>query len=477
MRPRRLAELAQIMGDDNVTVVGDPQAQVGPAVVIDSRRASSGALFVAIPGTRVDGHDFAPAAVDAGAAAVLGAEVTAAEVPHLLVADPVVGLSWLARGLVDEARGRGMLSLGITGSSGKTSAKDMLAHVLAADAATVAPEASLNNEIGVPLTACGIDDETRYLVTEMGARGIGHIAWLTSLVGLDVGIVLNVGAAHVGEFGSIAQTAQAKAEIVTGLPEDGWAVLNADDPRVAKMAEATKAQVAWFGEGDLPPGPLQVSAEKVCLDELSRASFELVVRRGGESQRAPVQLQYVGRHHVANALAAAAAAMCVGLPVPAVAAALGQATPQSPWRMELQRRSDDVLVLNDAYNANPDSMAAALRAAEQLLDRQREHQPQAKLVAVLGDMLELGADADDQHRRLARLAADGKVAEIVAVGNYATVLCESANEMGLRATPATRDEVSGLLQLAPGDVVVIKGSRAIGLEVVAQQLLEGEAQS
>jgi len=203
---------------------------------------------------------------------VLGNFVTEADVPHILVEDTVQGLSWLARGLVREERARGMVSLGVTGSSGKTSTKDLLAQVLEAKGTTVAPTGSQNNEIGVPLTACRIDGSTQFLVSEMGSRGVGHIEWLTSLVGLDVGIVLNIGRAHVGEFGGLERTARAKSEIITGLGPEGWAVLNADDPSCRAMRDETAAQVAWFGEGDLPEGDLQVAARDVVCGESARAA-------------------------------------------------------------------------------------------------------------------------------------------------------------------------------------------------------------
>ena len=220
MRARRLSELVELMQPAAVEVVGDDTV-VGADVVLDNRKATPGSLFIAIPGSRVDGHSFAPQAVAAGAVAVLGNFVTEADVPHILVEDTVQGLSWLARGLVREERARGMVSLGVTGSSGKTSTKDLLAQVLEAKGTTVAPTGSQNNEIGVPLTACRIDGSTQFLVSEMGSRGVGHIEWLTSLVGLDVGIVLNIGRAHVGEFGGLERTARAKSEIITGLGAEG----------------------------------------------------------------------------------------------------------------------------------------------------------------------------------------------------------------------------------------------------------------
>ena len=366
-----------------------------------------------------------------------------------------------------------MVSIGVTGSSGKTSTKDLMAQVFEAAGPTVAPVGSQNNEVGVPLTACRVDDDTAYLVSEMGARGVGHIAWLTSLVGLDVGVCLNVGRAHVGEFGGVEATAQAKSEIVADLAEDGWAVLNADDPAVAAMRERTRARIAWFGEGDLPDGDLRVTARGVTLNALSQASFELVAHDGRTERAAPVTLRVIGRHQVGNSLAAAAAALAVGLDLGLIATALSGASPRSSWRMELHPRADGVLILNDAYNANPDSMAVALATAVELGHGSRTEHPGARVVAVLGDMLELGPLAPELHEELGRLAADLGVAEVVAVGGLAEHVVAGAAAEGLPARASDRASVAGSLSLGPGDVVLIKGSRGVGLEAVAAELADG----
>ena len=465
MRARRLSELVELMQPAAVEVVGDDTV-VGADVVLDNRKATPGSLFIAIPGSRVDGHSFAPQAVAAGAAAVLGHFVTEADVPHILVEDAVQGLSWLARGLVREERVRGMVSLGVTGSSGKTSTKDLLAQVLEARGATVAPAGSQNNEIGVPLTACRINESTRFLISEMGSRGVGHIEWLTSLVGLDVALVLNVGRAHVGEFGGIEQTARAKSEIIAGLEPEGWAVLNADDPSCRAMRDATVARVAWFGEGDLPEGDLLVAAREVASDEFARAVFTLAVTRGGETVSAPVSLRVIGRHQVSNALAAAAAGLAVGMTVVEVAGALSVAESRSDWRMELVRCSKDRIVLNDAYNANPDSMAAALRTAANLIAGQRRRHPGARAVAVLGDMHELGPESEELHTEIGALAADLGIDEMLSVGEHAGIMAEAAHERGIEARVVTREEASRV-ELAPGDLLLVKGSRSVGLELVA----------
>jgi len=471
MRARRLSELVELMQPADVEVVGD-DIVAGPDVVLDNRAATPGSLFVAIPGARVDGHSFAPQAVSAGAAAVLGNFVTEAEeVPHILVEDTVQGLSWLARGLVREARARGLISFGVTGSSGKTSTKDLVAQVLEARGATVAPVGSQNNEIGVPLTACRVDDSTRFLVSEMGSRGVGHIEWLTSLVGLDVGMVLNVGRAHVGEFGGVEQTARAKSEIIAGLEADGWAVLNADDPACRAMRQATAARVAWFGEGDLPEGDLLVTACDVACDESARHAFTLVATRDGRTTSAPVSLRVVGRHQVSNALAAAAAGLVVDMTVAEVAEALSAAESRSDWRMELARFSEDRIILNDAYNANPDSMAAALRTAVNLIAGQRRHHPGARAVAVLGDMLELGSDSAALHAEAGALAANLGIDEVIAVGEYAGTVAQAAREGGIAARAATREEAAHM-ELGPGDLLLVKGSRSVGLELVADAVAE-----
>lgn len=472
MRPRLMSELVDLMQPASVELVGD-DAVVGPAVVIDHREVTQGCLFVAIPGRRVDAHAYAAAAAQAGAGGVMGMSVTEAPVPHILAENSVDALSWLARGIVVEARARGMVSIGVTGSSGKTSTKDLMEQVFEAAGPTVAPIGSQNNEVGVPLTACRVGDDTAYLVSELGARGVGHIAWLTSLVGLDVGVCLNVGLAHVGEFGGVEATARSKSEIVADLAEDGWAVLNADDPAVAAMRGQTRARIAWFGEGELPPGQLRVTAREVSLNALSQASFELVADHGGVERTAPVTLRVIGRHQVGNALAAAAAALAVGLDIALIATALSGSGPRSNWRMELHPRADGVLILNDSYNANPDSMAVALSTAVELRQGTRAEHPEARVIAVLGDMLELGPLAVELHEELGRLAADLGVSEVVAVGNLAQHVVAGATAEGLPARVSDRESVAGSLSLGPGDVVLIKGSRGVELETVAAELADG----
>lgn len=470
MRERRANELAALAGG---RLVGDPDTRVGPDVVIDSRAATPGCLFVALPGEHADGHDFAAAAVAAGAAAVLVGRELDLAVPQLLVEDPAAGLARLGAGLVAEALAGGLVSIAITGSSGKTSTKDLAAQVLAAAGATIAPQGSQNNEIGVPLTAARLGPGTRFLVSELGARGQGHIRWLCEIVTPRVGAVINVGHAHLGEFGTVAGIAQAKGELVEVLPVDGWAVLNADDDLVAAMTSRTAARIAAFAVGAEPAfGELRVWATEISLDARQRPSFTLhAVRSSSEEPdetTATVTLQVSGAHQVANALAAATIALTQGLEVTAVAEALGRAVAQSKWRMELTERADGVLVVNDAYNANPDSMTAALRALAAL------RRPGGRLLAVLGDMLELGPAAAAEHRAIGRLAAELGIDQLIVIGSHAADLAAGAEAAGLAVSIATDSAAAAAAATAwlrAADVVLVKASRGLALEAVAGQLI------
>jgi UDP-N-acetylmuramoyl-tripeptide--D-alanyl-D-alanine ligase len=442
-------------------LTGPAGARITGKVTLDSRAVEPGDLFVAVAGERVDGHDFLGAAAAAGAVAALSTRADDA-LPTVVVDDPVLALGRLATGVHARLTAGGLRTLGITGSSGKTSTKDLLGQVLATAGPTVSPPGSYNNDIGLPLTVLDADEETRFLVLEMGSRGPGHIARLCRIARPQIGVVLNVGSAHLGEFGSPEGTARAKGELVEALPEDGTAVLNADDPRVLGMASRTRARVLTTGRGP----DADVRATRGALDEQGRAIFDLQV---GEETH-PVHLQVVGEHQVANALSAAGAALAAGMSPADVAAALSAATPRSRWRMEVDRRADGVTVVNDAYNANPESMRAALAALTGL--------PADRRIAVLGAMGELGADAPAEHERLGRDAAAAGVDLIVAVGPDAVGIAEGAAAAGRRTgeesvhvpdRAAARELLSEVLR--PGDVVLLKASRAYGLELLAADLL------
>ncbi|MGY1777598.1 UDP-N-acetylmuramoyl-tripeptide--D-alanyl-D-alanine ligase [Geodermatophilus sp. SYSU D00804] len=462
-----LAEVAEAVGAA-LTPAADPAATV-TGVTLDSRIVAAGDLFVAVAGERVDGHEFLDAAATSGAVAALTTR-PGGPLPALVVDDTVDALGRLAAAVHARLAAGGLLTIGITGSSGKTSTKDLLGQVLAAAGPTVSPPGSFNNDIGLPLTVLSADEGTRHLVLEMGARGVGHIARLCAVARPDVGVVLNVGSAHLGEFGSADVIAQAKGELVEALPETGTAVLNADDPRVAGMAPRTRARVVTTGRSD----GADVRATGVTLDDAARARFTLVA--GGEEH--PVALQVVGEHQVANALSAAAAALTAGMTPAAVAQALSAAEPRSRWRMEVTRRADGVTVVNDAYNANPESMRAALAALAGL--------PATRRVAVLGGMAELGPDADAEHERLGRDAVGAGVDLLVAVGPDAVGMVSGATAAGARhgeghgpqvASVPDRAAALDLLSevLVPGDVVLVKASRAHGLEVLADGLLTAGA--
>jgi UDP-N-acetylmuramoyl-tripeptide--D-alanyl-D-alanine ligase len=453
MIPLTLAEIADVVGG---VVHGDPETLVTGPAYVDTRTPEPGGLFVALAGERVDGHEYA-----AGAHAVLGNRATAA--PTVAVDDPVGALGLLARHVVELVS---PVVVALTGSQGKTGTKDYLAHVLAGAGPTVATAGNLNNELGVPLTVLRTDAGTRYLVVEMGARGVGHVAYLCEVAPPRLAAVLNVGTAHLSEFGSREQIARAKGEIVEALPAEGVAVLNADDDLVAAMASRTAARVLTFGAaGD-------VRWRGVEMDALGRPSFDL----GHAGEWHPVTLTQSGVHQVANASAAAGLAIAAGVEPATVAARLSESTPASRWRMEVRERPDGLLVVNDAYNANPASMTAALDALAQL----GEHRT-GRTIAVLGEMLELGDGAVDDHRDVGRHAAEAGIDLLVVVGDGAAGLAEGAVSVAdwqgeVRRT-AGRDQALAEVRenVAADDVVLVKASRGAALEHVAEGLLtEGE---
>ena len=451
MIPLSLADVAALTRG---TLAGgaDPQSIVHD-VVTDSRAVPTHALFVAVAGEHHDGHDFAGAAVAAGATAVLAQRDVG--VPCVVVDDTVAALGLLARGVLD--RLPDALVIGITGSAGKTTTKDLLAAVLRDSAPTVAPVGSFNNEIGHPLTVLRADAATRYLVLECSARGIGHIAQLCAIAPPHIGVVLNVGSAHIGVFGGQDAIAQAKGELAEAVPAAGVVVLNGDDPRVAAMAGRTSARVVLVGS----TGAYRASRLRM---EDGRATFDLVTPVGA----APVRLSLYGEHMVPNALAVAAVAIELGIPLETVAARLSAATPASRWRMEVVTRPDGLTVINDAYNANPDSTTAALRSLIEIARGRRTW-------AVLGEMAELGDGSAEAHAAVGRFAAAIGVTEVVTVGEGAAAIAAGAARGSTRARPvADTDAALALVrgEAAAEDVVLVKGSRVARLERLAAELVE-----
>jgi UDP-N-acetylmuramoyl-tripeptide--D-alanyl-D-alanine ligase len=454
--PFTLEELVGVTGGR--LVGGDPAAAVS-GVAVDSRAVAPGDLFVALPGSRTDGSLFAAAALQAGAAATMAQPGAVFAGPRVEVPDPLAALAALGTAVRDRSAAR---VVAVTGSNGKTTTKDLLAAVLGTRLRTVANRASFNNEVGLPLTLTRIEPDTQAVVVEMGARGPGHVAALARLARPDVGVVLNVGESHLGLFGSREAIAKAKGELVEALAADGSVVLNADDPQVAAMAERTVAQAVLFGLG---PSAI-VRADGVELDGDGRARFRLTTPAGTAQAHLPAP----GEHLVSCALAAAGAAHVLGLGPEDAAAGLARAS-LSPMRMQVRRRRDGLTVVNDAYNANPSSVAAALKTLAAL------GRPGGRTVAVLGEMAELGDAAAQEHDRVGRLATRLGIDRLVGVGELGRVMVNAARMEGMwpeeAQTVADTQAAVALLvpTLGPADVVLVKASRVVALDAVAEALL------
>ncbi|WP_405475540.1 UDP-N-acetylmuramoyl-tripeptide--D-alanyl-D-alanine ligase [Streptomyces sp. NBC_00009] len=436
----------------------DPQMRVTGRSASDSREVGPGGMFVAVAGARVDGHDFVDQAVTTGATCVLATRPVG--VPAVVVPDVTAALGRLAQHVLTRT---GAQVIALTGSAGKTSTKDLLAQVLAHHGDTVATPGSFNTEIGLPLTVMRAAESTRHLVLEMGARHLGDIAYLASLTPPQIGVVLNVGSAHVGEFGSREAIATAKGELVESLPpadQGGVAVLNADDELVAAMATRTTAAVVTYGTGesaDIRATGIQVTA--------GRASFTLHTPHG----TAPVALRLLGAHQVHNALAVAAAVHALGMDTDGIAQALSAAEPVSAGRLQILERADGVTIINDAFNANSESMRAGLETLTSVAGDRRT-------VAVLGEMKELGDTAKAAHADVGRLVGELGIDVLVTVGttDEMTALADAARPASpLRIESA--DDPDVLLPLLnrllkSGDVVLVKASKSVGLEKFANIL-------
>ena len=476
--------LSQIAAAVGGRLIG-PDATVTGPVVTDSRQASPGALFVAVHGERTDGHAHLGSAGALGAVGAIVSDLKAArtglseeaaeaaeaeDLPMglVLVEDTVVALGALARthlaglrqGAVD--RGERLTVVAMTGSVGKTTTKDLTRQLLAASGPTVAPRASFNNEIGLPLTVLEADESTRYLVLEMGASGAGHIAYLTDIAPLDAAAVLMIGHAHMGGFGSIEGVAAAKAEIIAGLLPEGTAILNADDARCAAMAELAPARVLTFSaQGE----PADLQAENVVLDEAACAAFDLHLPGLDAPRR--VQLAVAGAHNVANALAAAGLALAAGLEPELIAERLGSVSIESPHRMDVSELSGDLLLIDDSYNANIDSMTAALAALPALAGSRRR-------VVVVSEMLELGESSAADHARTGELAAQAGAAMLIGIGSTQEAL-DAARARGVEVV-GFEDSATAISQidalLSDGDAVLVKGSNGSGAWRLADHLKE-----
>jgi UDP-N-acetylmuramoyl-tripeptide--D-alanyl-D-alanine ligase len=485
-----VARIAEIVGGTLADISPEAAAatHVTGTVEFDSRAVGPGGLFLALPGARSDGHDHAASAVAAGAVAVLAARPVG--VPAVVVAPRtapdgragvlehdadgsgaavLAALARLAKAVAAELVADGLTIVGITGSSGKTSTKDLVAAVLHPLGEVVAPPGSFNNELGHPWTVLRATRGTDYLILEMSARHPGNIAELAAIAPPAIGVVLNVGTAHLGEFGSREAIARTKAELPQAVPQSGVVILNVDDPTVAAMADTTAARVVRVSRsaGDVWAGP-------VALDELARPRFTMHAH-GGSAQ---VQLGVYGDHQVTNALCAGAVALQCGARIEQVAAALAGAGPVSRHRMQVTTRADGVTVIDDTYNANPDSMRAGLQALAWIAQGRRSW-------AVLGEMAELGEDAITEHDRIGRLAVRLDVSRLVVVGSgrsmsamhHAAVLEGAWGSWDAKAdrgavNVADAEAALALLraEVRPGDVVLVKASNAAGLAALADAL-------
>ena len=460
MRPRRLSEVARavegLLEGDDVEV---------RSVSTDSRDVAAGSLFIALPGDRTDGHRFVETAFAAGAAAAVVGEAHGATADTARDArGPVVRVGATPEALMrlaaDERGAMTATVVGITGANGKTSTKDLADAVARTRFRVHASPGSFNNEIGLPLTLLGAPSDTEVLVAEMGARRLGDVKLLSGIARPDVVAVTNVGVAHMEVFGSWASIVEASAEPVDALGPDGLAVLNADDPVVIAYAERSPGRVVTFGSRTRA----DVRAEDVSLRPDGRASFRLTA----DGASVQVTLAGPGEHMVSNALAAAAVGLELGVPLNEAAHALAE-TGVSRWRMESFTTAAGVRVLNDAYNANPESTAAALRTARWMAG-------DGRLVAVLGEMAELGPISEDEHDRAGELAARIRVDRLITVGEAARAIARAALREGMEPEEVAAYDTTGEAvddvrrSAAPGDLILLKGSRVVGLETVAEAL-------
>lgn len=487
-----VAQIADIVGGRlcDISEEEADAARVTGTVEFDSRAVTPGGLFLALPGARSDGHDFAASAIGAGAVAVLAARPVG--VPAIVVepsaaqdaaasvleydtdgsgAAVLAALARLAAAVAAELVDGGLTIVGITGSSGKTSTKDLLAAVLAPLGEVIAPPGSFNNELGHPWTVLRATESTDYLVLEMSARHPGNISALASIAPPSIAVVLNVGTAHLGEFGSREAIAATKAELPQAVPSSGVVILNVDDTAVAAMADKTAARVVRVGRSE----GADVWAGPVTLDALARPRFTLHTADG----QTDIALAVHGDHQVSNALCAAAVALECGASLEQVAAALAAAGPVSKHRMAVATRDDGVTIINDAYNANPDSMQAGLKALAWMAREGRGR----RSWAVLGEMAELGDDAISEHDRIGRLAVRLDVSRLIVVGTGRSMSAMHHGAVmegswGSESTMvADADAALALLrtELQAGDVVLVKASNAAGLGALADALVAEDA--
>ena len=419
--------------DLNLTVLEAP--------VFDSRKVKAGSFFLALKGENQDGHDFIGDAISNGAIFALTSKSVSE--PAVLVDDVLLALGKLAAYVRSQLNN--LIVIGITGSQGKTTTKELLRHLLSQSGNTVAPEGSFNNELGAPLTLLNCTENTKYCIVELGARHKGDIEKLAKIVRPSIGVVLTVGTAHIGEFGSRLKIAETKGELINTLPSNGIAILGTYDDLTPTLAKNFAGKVITFGE----------SAEIRASDIESREGhphFDLVT----PETRVSVALKLIGLHQVPNALAAASVGFALGIPTEKIATALSTAEQSSKWRMELHELPG-LLVINDSYNANPESMTAALKTLT-LFAQERG----GSAWAFLGTMHELGNSSDEEHKKIGKVCIENEIDYLISINqpNYGGILVPN-KEAALKYVP----------EIAPGDVVLVKASRAEGLEELASGII------
>jgi UDP-N-acetylmuramoyl-tripeptide--D-alanyl-D-alanine ligase len=458
-----LKEIAEVI---EAEIVGDSSIIITGSVETDSRLLTKGSLFVAKPGELTDGHLFVSSAIEKGAVAAIVERQLTEDIAQLIVKDSVVALGLLAKHVVAKVKALGTLKvIGVTGSNGKTTTKNMLREVLSTKGETIAPEESFNNEVGAPYSMLRINEQTKFLVVELGAGGLGSIRYLAQMCEPDIGIELKVGLAHAGEFGGIEVTERIKAELVEELSSEGIALLNTDDERVKRMSEKTKAKVSTFGLS----ADAQYRADDLAVS-IQGTSFTFITPEGNRSK---VQLQILGEHHVYNALAALAAAELLGVDRSQAITALEQMKLAEKWRMELNVASSGLTVINDAYNSSPDSMRAALQTLAQL-----GRQTGKKTVAVMGEMAELGEFSAHEHDAIGRIAVRLNLGQVVVVGKAAKLIHMGASQEGSWDGESQYfDEISDALgylrgMLTGDEIVLVKSSKSANLRYLGDDLLK-----
>jgi UDP-N-acetylmuramoyl-tripeptide--D-alanyl-D-alanine ligase len=455
-------QLANVLG---AKLIGSGEVIVTGSVETDSRLVTPGSIFFAKPGEQADGHDFVADAKSRGAVVAVVEHPVDVDIAQLVVSSSVDALGVLASWLIGELKSAGKLKVvGITGSNGKTTTKNMLRAILSKVGNTIAPIESFNNRVGAPISILRADQNTDFLVVEMGAEGLGSIAYLAKMAQPDVAVILKVGMAHAGEFGGLEVTAKIKGELAEAVGENSQLVLNADDGLVAAMKNRTKAKVHWFGTSS----EAQFWASEISL---SKAGTSFVLN-WPDGEKTPIQLSILGEHHIMNALAAATVSTLLGASKTQVVEALEAMELAERWRMQRFVRPDGVTVINDSYNASPDSMKAALQTLAQL------GRMGSRTVAVLGEMAELGEYSRHEHDSIGRLVVRLNIDQLVVVGEGAKLIHMGATQEGSwdgesQFFPSIAEALEYLRGiLTDGDTVLVKSSKSANLRFLGDDLME-----